>query len=126
VSPFGRGVCGCRRAAPGGARRPYVRWPEDQTCYPLHERGPCLSNHTLQFDRKSSLLVCVPSLCPSGLVLHNDGRCYQLDSQGPCGKGFVLTLGDDDAYGYGSAGQVFTDPTCKPTTTKVMNYAYPQ
>jgi len=112
VSPYGRGICGCRRTARGGKRSPHIRWPEDQTCYPLHERGPCPANQTLQYDAKNARIVCVATLCPQGMILYRDGRCYRLHRQGPCQPGFSLMLAEQE--GFDDEDISSSDPICKP------------
>jgi hypothetical protein len=77
-SPFGYGICGCRKTP-----QIHVNWPIDGACYPLHEKGPCYDNETLHWIPEGTKPVCVPTICPIGKVLSiQDGRCHELGSQG--------------------------------------------
>ena len=79
VTPFGDGVCGCI------INPPHMTWNGDGQCHPLFEQGePCLENESLQFSPKENQTVCTPTLCKPGFVLYEDGKCYMIDSQGPC------------------------------------------
>ncbi len=96
LSPFGVGVCGCR------VHPPHARWHLDGACYALHTQGPCPTNHTFQWSPPTVRSLCVPSLCPAGLVLHSDGRCYAIGERGPCDENSTFVLES-------------VDPACKPT-----------
>ena len=79
VTPFGDGVCGCI------INPPHMTLNGDVQCYPLFEQGgPCLENESLQFSPKENQTVCTPTLCKPGFVLYEDGKCYMIDTQGPC------------------------------------------
>ena len=79
VTPFGDGICGCR------LNPPHMRWNGDGKCYPLLSHGsPCLENQSLQFSETDNQALCVATLCKPRFVLFEDGRCYILDTQGPC------------------------------------------
>ena len=79
VTPYGDGVCGCIM------NPPHMTWNGDGQCYPLFEQGgPCLENESLQFSPKENQTVCTPTLCKPGFVLYEDGKCYMIDTQGPC------------------------------------------
>ncbi len=103
VSPFGEGICGCR------VDPPHMRSPVDGRCHPLHSRGPCAANETLQFDPTSKKPLCVPRVCVEpGHALHSDGRCYEIGSRGPC---------DGDSIFNTDASN--RDPRCKPRQNHV-------
>ena len=89
VTPFGDGICGCR------LNPAHIRWNgDDGNCYPLFDHGePCLENESLQFSPIEKRSVCVASLCKRGFVLYEDGRCYRIDTQGPCSD--ISKLGID-------------------------------
>ena len=78
-SPFGYGICGCRT-------KPHFHVPweaEGGKCYPLHEKGPCRDNETLHWSPRQERPICVPRVCPEGLVLSAlDGRCHVIHTQG--------------------------------------------
>lgn len=79
-SPFGYGICGCRTKP-----HLHVPWNEDGKCYPLLGKGPCRENETLHWSQRRERPICVPRVCPEGLVLSAlDGRCHFMHTQGPC------------------------------------------
>ena len=45
---------------------------------------PCTGNHSLQFSPIEKKAVCVATLCKPGFVLYDDGKCYMINTQGPC------------------------------------------
>ena len=88
VTPFGDGICGCRK------NPPHMAWDQDGKCYPLFDHGePCMGNQSLQFSPADKRAVCVATLCKPGFVLYEDGRCYMINSQGPCDE--ISKLGID-------------------------------
>ena len=77
-SPFGYGICGCRTKP-----HLHVPWNEDGKCYPLLGKGPCSENETLHWSQRSERPICMPRICPEGLVLSAlDGRCHFMHTQG--------------------------------------------
>ena len=77
-SPFGYGICGCRTKP-----HLHVPWNEDGKCYPLLGKGPCRENETLHWSQRSERPICMPRICPEGLVLSAlDGRCHFMHTQG--------------------------------------------
>ena len=81
-SPFGYGICGCRSKP-----HLHVSWHQDGKCYPLLHQGPCRENETLHWNPRVERPVCVPKICPHGLVLSSlDGRCHFLHTQGKSGS----------------------------------------
>ncbi|TRY76880.1 hypothetical protein TCAL_14723 [Tigriopus californicus] len=87
LNPFGRAICGCR------GDPVHMRSSLDYRCHPLGSQGPCPSNETLEFVPSLNKAVCLPTLCPTGMVLHSDsGRCFYLHTQGPCAQDSELVL----------------------------------
>lgn len=71
----GRGKCGCDQS-----NRMYYHPPTEQ-CFELYHQGPCPEGHILSFNYGNLVPECK---CKEGYYLHSDGKCYKLNTRGPC------------------------------------------
>lgn len=65
----------------------YLYYPKTDKCYRSHVRGPCASNEQIQLPKGKSVPKCIPNPCPKVNEVQFRGRCYALNSNGPCPQG---------------------------------------
>lgn len=62
----------------------FIYYPDRDECFEAYRRGPCQFNQYLTLVKDNVIPVCVPNPCNVDGLVNFAGKCYQLDTQGPC------------------------------------------